>query len=251
MEYIKEYSRALKGTNFVIKLRDQIGFLGPEEKFEEDIKYIEIIDDYENNYVEAYQLIIQINDTRKTILIYEDIVVDVYCRYKINEEKYSLIKNIISKTIELSKKHGIKKILIPDDLHGLNMSTNGCEKNKIPNTTYLKEIGFRYKHDIHIEGKKTKSINLKIIQIAIIKNTPIDFRSDKLNEEKDTILSILQEVKLIYKRNSKLVDFRKEMTETGYWKIIEKEIYKILGLGRFDVNQPSKFGILNTMELNL
>ena len=162
-EYVKEYEKIVKGTKFVVKLRDQIGYLGSATRFDQDIKYITIVDYYNPDWNEEYELTIKINTTSSIVNIYEDIVVDVYVGYEIDDVKREILKKIVDKTIELSKKNNMKKIIIPDNLHGLG-------KSKVE---YLLSKGFRYIQEEYIENVKTKDIKLQIIQMIIVKKVEI------------------------------------------------------------------------------
>ena len=246
-EYVKEYEKIVNGTKFVVKSRDQIGYLGSATKFDQDIKYITIVDYYNPDWDEEYELTIKINSTSSIINIYEDVVVDVYAGYEIDDEKREILKKIVDKTIELSRKNNIKKIIIPDDLHGLAIDYK-------PNIDYLLSKSFRYIHDGYIKNVKTKEINLQIIQMIIVKKVEIDLNKSRVNESREKVLNILKEVKLIYKRNKWLKDFKNEMKDQSYWSLIDKEIYEMLGM--FDIektiNQPPKqYKKLNIMELIL
>jgi UDP-N-acetylglucosamine pyrophosphorylase len=86
--------------------------------------------------------------------------------------------------------------------------------------------------------------------MIIVKNVNIDYNKiSKLNEDKKRIMNILKEVKIIYKSNKELIDFKKEMVKASYWEIIEKEIYIILGIDHLDLT-PENLRTL-TMKLNL
>jgi hypothetical protein len=240
-EYIKEYKKILKKTDFVVKLKDfklkDFELKDLELKDQKgDIIYIYIIDRYDKLYGDDYQLVVKINDTTKTIIIYENLDMDAQINYKIDQDEYELYKKIILKTIELGKKN-LKEIIISDNLHVLERD-------------FLKEIGFKYLYDAYLEKKKTKSISLKLIQMIIVKNVNIDYNKiSKLNEDKKRIMNILKEVKIIYKSNKELIDFKKEMVKASYWEIIEKEIYIILGIDHLDLT-PENLRTL-TMKLNL
>lgn len=228
MEYIEEYNRVLEGTNFIVKPRDQKNL--PE------IKFIDIIDPYDKIGGEEYQLTIQINEKTKTVYIYEVIYTDAYLQYIVDGDRSSILKNIINKTIEISKRANMEKILIPDNLHGLSQE-------------FLVTRGFKYLYNEFFLRKGIKKINLKIIQMIIVKNLMIQYnQSSELDEAKDKIMEALFEIKPIYKSSKELKDFKKEMEKLGYWELIEKEITIYLQMDKINlpavVTQPLDMMVL-------
>jgi len=206
-EYIEEYNRILEGTNFVVKIRDQIGYLESAERFEEEIKYINIINNYDDEHHESYNLVLKINDTKKTVIIYEDIYSDVYMRYEIDEEKYKLIKKIIEKTIELLKKqyknnadeedkyqiekHHFKKVLGIDKINEEVMLKYYKKTGVINNFASLIDIQ-------NMRRSNDQSDLLKIKKIEIINNLlkELGYTSvmDKQLIEKETISNKINEL---------------------------------------------------------
>jgi len=219
MEYIKEYKKILKDRDdFVVKSDEEI--FGLETKIGEGIIYIHIINTYYKNYGDNYTLVVEINKITKTVLIYEDLDSDAQINYLPDhyEDEFKLYKKIIKKTIELSKKNNLKKIITLENLRIFELENE--------NRDFLKENGFKY-----LEKKKRESISLKMIQMIIVKKTDFNYNNrSKLKEDEIKVMNILKEVKLIYKSNKELIDFKTEMEKAGYWKIIEQEVYIILGV---------------------
>ncbi len=229
-EYKEEYKKILEETNFSVESREIDDI--------KDIKYIDIIDIYNEVTGEEYQLTIRINDKTNTVSIYEVIYTDIYYQYKIDDIKSELLKKIVNKTIEISKRNNMRKILISDDLYGISKE-------------FLLASGFKYIYNEFLEKTKTRRINLKIIQMIIIKNIMTEYnQSSKLDEVKDKILLILKEVKLIYKSNKELIDFKKEMDKLDYWKLIEIEINKYFELDKLEL-PPVNNELSHVMELKL
>lgn len=71
-----------------------------------------------------------------------------------------------------------------------------------------------------INKTKTKDIGLNLIQMVIINKIGLDYEDME------------KEVKLIYKktRNKNLKIFKEEMEDKFYWRIIEKDLHKIIGI---------------------
>ncbi len=233
MEYIEEYKKILKGTNYSIESREQTNV--PE------IKFIDLIDVF-SRYEDKYHLTIQINERKKIVYMYEMLYVEAhgYITYKNengNENISQLLKNIIIKTIELSKKNNMKKILISDDMVGVTQE-------------FLVTSGFKYLYNEFFLKKGIRKINLKIIQMIIIKNVMNRYnRTSRLDDAKDEIMKILKDVKLIYKSNKELQDFKKEMKKLHYWDLIEREIIIYLEMNELDL--PGEDNPLDMMYLNL
>ncbi len=79
--------------------------------------------------------------------------------------------------------------------------------------------------------------------MIIVKNMMIKYnQSSDLDQAKDKIMDILKKVKLIYKSNKELIDFKKEMEKLYYWNLIDKEINIYLEMDKIDLpavyNEP-------------
>jgi len=226
---IKEkYEELLRDTNFKVK-EDNIG------NIDNNVKKIYLRDDYDISMDEYYELMIVLDLTTKLIQIKTYLSIDTVLNYQLDK---TLIIKILKKTIEISKELKIKKILVNENIINLYMSKDEYILNK---ETELEELGFKYVNDNHINKNITimnneniTKIKLLVIYIIIIKKTSLNsYELENLYElEKYSISihNILKNVKLIYKKNKKLKDFKLKMEDIDYWEIVKKEIYQIFGI---------------------
>jgi hypothetical protein len=226
---IKEkYEELLRDTNFKVK-EDNIG------NIDNNVKKIYLRDDYDISMDEYYELMIVLDLTTKLIQIKTYLSIDTVLNYQLDK---TLIIKILKKTIEISKELKIKKILVNENIINLYMSKDEYILNK---ETELEELGFKYVNDDHINKNITimnneniTKIKLIVIYIIIIKKTSLNsYELENLYElEKYSINihNILKNVKLIYKKNKKLKDFKLKMEDIDYWEIVKKEIYQIFGI---------------------
>jgi len=226
---IKEkYEELLRDTNFKVK-EDNIG------NIDNNVKKIYLRDDYDISMDEYYELMIVLDLTTKLIQIKTYLSIDTVLNYQLDK---TLIIKILKKTIEISKELKIKKILVNENIINLYMSKDEYILNK---ETELEELGFKYVNDDHINKNITimnneniTKIKLIVIYIIIIKKTSLNsYKLENLYElEKYSINihNILKNVKLIYKKNKKLKDFKLKMEDIDYWEIVKKEIYQIFGI---------------------
>jgi hypothetical protein len=220
---IKEkYEELLRDTNFKVK-EDNIG------NIDNNVKKIYLRDDYDISMDEYYELMIVLDLTTKLIQIKTYLSIDTVLNYQLDK---TLIIKILKKTIEISKELKIKKILVNENIINLYMSKDEYILNK---ETELEELGFKYVNDDHINKNITimnneniTKIKLLVIYIIIIKKTSLN--SYNLEKDSISIHNILKNVKLIYKKNKKLKDFKLKMEDIDYWEIVKKEIYQIFGI---------------------
>jgi hypothetical protein len=224
----QKYEELLRDTNFKV-IEDNI------VNIDNNVKKIYLRDDYDISMDEYYELMIELDLTTKLIQIKTYLSIDTIFNYQLDK---TLIIKILKKTIEISKELKIKKILVNENIINLYMSKDEYILNK---ETELEELGFKYVNDNHINKNITimnneniTKIKLLVIYIIIIKKTSLNsYELENLYElEKYSISihNILKNVKLIYKKNKKLKDFKIKMEDIDYWEIVKKEIYQIFGI---------------------